>query len=347
MGIRINNIEDFIEEVDTKSIFEELLEDAEDDYEDEYYRERKSKYKSEKDLAHELEGIPVEKKSSRKTRVLELSDNIFEVNKYDRGLIFGNETVVSTRSKRKQSYLNDNDVDDKSNVDERKEDISEKQFSIEDLDFEVVSLIDKANKHVPRYERKLEKKKRYIEERRNNPNKRVDRENVRLKSIFDKLDNDGYVVSSSLNRACVGSIPKLDLSFLRFDNLTDSESDAVESMFKWITDSVSDDTIPNNIRCSIFKIINKFTKTASKNNFLSWMQVIHSISTALTKSMKGMKLLMMVCNKLSEYSSKYILASRPSVLCRNIETKEKEVKQSYFNEDTFNELANDIYEILY
>lgn len=345
MGIRINNIEDFIEEVDTKSIFEELLEDEEDEYEDEYYRCRKSKYKSEKDLAHELEGIPVEKKSGRKAKIMDLSDNIFEINKYDRGLIFGNETVI-TRNKKNRRYHDESDIDDEESINIKKND-HEKEFNIEDLDFEVVSLIDKANKHVPRYERKLEKKKKYIEERRNNPNKKVDKENVRLKSIFDKLDNDGSEVVSSLNRGYQSATPKIDLSFLKFDNLTESESDAVESMFKWITDSVSDESVPEKVRCTIFKIINKFTKTASKNNFLSWMQVIHTIASTLTKSIKGMKLLMMVCDKLSEYSSKYILTSRPAVLCRVVDSGEKEVRYSYFDEESFNDLANDIYQILY
>lgn len=347
MGIRINNIEEFIEEeVDTKSIFEELLEE-EDEYEDEYHNRRKVKYKSEKDLAHELEGIPVEKKSNRKTaRIMDLSDSIFEVNRYDRRLIFGSETVVSSRNKRNRRYHDeDDDIEERVSRVEEKESIRDNDFTINDLDFEVVSLIDKATKHVPRYERKLEKKKKYIEERRNNPNKRMDKENVRLKSIFDKLDNDG-IESSSLNRAYQSLSPKLDLSFLRFDNLTDIETDAVESMFKWIVDSVSDESVPNSIRNGIFKTISNLTKSASKNNFLSWMQVVHSIAATLTKSMKGMKLLMMVCSKISEYSSKYIFTTRPGVVCRNSQTEE-EVKYSYFDEESFNDLANDIYEILY
>lgn len=344
MGIRINNIEDFIEEVDTKSIFEELLDD-EDDYEDEYYRrERKARYKSEIDLAHELEGIPVEKKSSRKTRIVDLSDNIFEVNKYDRGLIFGNETVVTTRRKNHEKF---NSKKSKEDNDDNKNQSYDKEFTLDDLDFEVVSLLDKANKHVPRYERKLEKKKKYIEERRNSE-KKPDKENVRLKSIFDKLDDGGEYRLSGLNREFNKSIaPALDLSFLRFDNLTAEESHAVESMFKWISESISDETIPDSIRQTVGKTIISFTKSASKNNFLSWMQIIHSISSTIAKTMGGMKLLIMVCGKLAEYCSTYIFASRPAVICRNMDDFDKDRRYSYFNEESFNELTNYMYEILY
>ena len=350
MGIRIDNIEDFIEEeVDTKSIFDELLEEDEYEEEDEYRRRnnKRGRYRTERELAYELEGIPVDKKShKRKTRNLELSDDVFEVNKYDRRLLFGNEIVVT---KNKYHNRNDNYKDkDEYKSSKSKNENHEYDFDIKDLDIQVMSLLDKANVYLPRYERKLEKKKKRIEEKRNNPNKRIDKENRQLKSVFDKLEKNRNSVVGGINKSCDDdtTTPKK----LSFNNLTEEESVAVDKMFKWMVDAVNKDDVTDGMRKTIYKVITRFTKAASENNFLSWMQIVHSISSIITKMMNGLKIVTTVFNKLAEYSSKYIFDVKPYVVCREhsmLGIYDDNHSKSYIDIESFNKLEDEITNILY